>query len=149
MIFDHLREQARYRALHPGLDRAFNYVRTFDPATPDGKYELDGSRLVAMPQSYVTKPASEKKYEAHERFIDLQFIVAGTEAIYHAPLERLTLTDAYRPEKDCAFYSGEDAQALVMRAGDFSILFPHDGHKPGCTWQSEGTIRKIVVKIAI
>lgn len=148
MIYDHLRNQSLYRGTHPGLDRAFDYVRTFDPATPDGKYELEGG-LVAMPQSYATKPAADKKYEAHERFIDLQFIVAGEEIIYHSPLERLALTDPYRPEKDCAFYSGDDAQALVMRAGDFSILFPQDGHKPGCQLRGASAIRKIVVKIPV
>jgi len=149
MVFDHLHEQARYRGLHPGLDRAFDYVLTFDPTTPDGKYELDGPRLVAMPQSYATKPVAEKKYEAHRRFIDLQFIVAGEEVIYHSPLDRLALTEAYRPEKDCAFYSGEDSQALVMKAGDFAIFFPPDGHKPGCVWREVSGIRKVVVKIAV
>lgn len=149
MIYDHLREQRLYRAVHPGLDMAFDYLLKFDPQTVDGKYELAGDRVFAMVQSYVTKAAADKKYEAHLRYIDLQFIVSGEEIIYHTPLDRLTLTDDYNEAKDYALYRGEDSQALNLRAGDFSILFPHDGHKPGCTWQQEQTIKKVVVKIAV
>ena len=149
MIYDHLRNERFYRQTHSGLELAFDYLRDFDPQTADGKYELAGDRVFAMVQSYTTKPAAEKRYEAHLRYVDLQYVVAGEEILYHAPLDRLTLTDPHDAAKDCAFYSGEDTQALILKPGDFSILFPQDGHKPGCAWKQPGPVKKVVFKIAV
>ena len=149
MIYDQLQNERYYRHVHPGLDLAFDYLLSFDPKTEDGKYELEGDRVFAMVQSYLTKPAVEKRYEAHQRYVDLQYMVSGEEVLYHFPLERLTLADPHNEAKDCAFYHGEDSQALILKPGDFSILFPQDGHKPGCVGNQPGVVKKVVLKIAV
>lgn len=149
MIYDHINQQRRYRAVHPGIGAAFDYILKFDTATPDGKYSIEGDRIYAMVQSYTTSPAPQRKYEAHEKYIDLQYIVSGEEIIYHLPVGLLTVTEPYKAEKDVAKSTGPDVQALIMRPGDFSILFPHDGHKPNCSHGSDQAVRKIVVKISV
>lgn len=149
MIYDQIGKQSLYRNLHPGFPAAFDYLLSFDPATPDGRVELQGDRLFALVQTYDTTPADQKTYEAHRRYIDLQYVVAGQEIIYHVPLPHLQEATPYIAEKDVARYKGQDEQALVMRAGDFSILFPHDGHKPNCVYRDKETVRKVVLKIAV
>ena len=49
-----------------------------------GKYMIDGDRVYANVQQYVTKSYDEAKYEAHDHYIDVQCIVSGEEAIYLA-----------------------------------------------------------------
>ena len=71
MIYDHISQQARYRGVHPGMEQAFDYLLKFDPATPDGKYPVDGERIFAMVQSYTTSPATQRKYEAHKKYIEI------------------------------------------------------------------------------
>ena len=149
MIYDQLSRQNLYRNLHPGFAAAFDYLLSFDPATPDGRIELQGDRLFALVQTYDTTPADKKTYEAHQRYIDLQYVVAGQEIIYHMPLAHLQEATPYLTEKDVARYQGQDEQALVMRPGDFSLLFPHDGHKPNCEYRGKETVRKVVLKIAV
>ncbi len=149
MIYDHIDQQLRYRGVHPGIGAAFDYLLKFDPATPDGKYAIEGDRVFAMVQSYTTSPASQRKYEAHKKYIDLQYIVTGEELIYHLPAGLLTVTEPYKEEKDVLKATGADDQALVMRPGDFSILFPHDGHKPNCSHGKDQAVKKVVLKISM
>lgn len=149
MIADSLRHHAFYRNLHPALPAAFDYLRHFDPATPDGRVDLDGDRVFALIQSYETVAAEQKRYEAHRVYMDLQYLVEGVERVYHLPLDRLTEEAAYDADKDVAKYAGEDAQALVLRAGDFAIFYPHDGHKPSCADGPPGRVKKVVFKIAV
>ncbi|MDX6766737.1 MAG: YhcH/YjgK/YiaL family protein [Candidatus Methylacidiphilales bacterium] len=149
MIYDQLPRQGLYRHLHPGFAAAFDYLLGFEPATLDGRVDLDGDRCFALIQTYETQPATDKKYEAHLKYIDLQYLISGEEVIYHRPLALLREVIPYIEEKDVAKYEGDDDQALVMRPGDFSILYPHDGHKPGCTFRTTQEVRKVVFKIAV
>ncbi len=147
MIYDHIDQQIRYRACHPGIGTAFDYLLAFNSATADGKYPIDGDRVFAMVQSYTTSPAEKRKYEAHKKYIDLQYILTGEERIYHLPVSLLTVTEPYNEAKDMAKLTGPDDQALILRPGDFAILFPHDGHKPNCSNGKDRAVRKIVLKI--
>jgi YhcH/YjgK/YiaL family protein len=36
-----------------------------------------------------------------------------------------------------------------MRPGSFAILYPHDGHKPCCSWHAPASVKKVVVKIRL
>lgn len=147
MIFDHIREQSRYRACHPRLDRAFDFVLGFNPGMPDGKVEIEGGDLFALVQTYPTLPAEEKKCESHRAYVDLQYLVAGQEVIHHAPADGLSVAEPYSEDKDVIFYAGGEGQALILQPGSFAVFFPQDAHKPGCLHQAAGMVRKIVVKI--
>lgn len=149
MIYDQLCQQHLYRHLHPGLPAAFDYLLAFDPATPDGRVELDGDRLFALVQTYDTTPAVERKFEAHRTYIDLQYMAAGEELLYHCPLALMREEIPYIAAKDVAKYQAPEEQALVMRPGDFSILYPHDGHKPSCAYRTVQSVKKVVFKIAV
>jgi YhcH/YjgK/YiaL family protein len=153
MIADSLaRPTTSYELLHPLFARAFDYLRSFDRATPDGKVVLEADRLIALTQSYATAPAAEKRFEAHRRFIDIQFILEGEEIIGYAPIERLPeVTDPYSDERDVIFFRDPAAcSRTLLHAGDFAVYFPADGHKPGCqAGAAPGAVRKIVMKIAV
>ena len=89
MIVDALANAGRYRPLHPRLAAAFDYLAAFDPAKPDGKYPIDGDAVYALVQSYATRPAAEKKWESHRRYLDVQYVVSGRERITVAPIGAL------------------------------------------------------------
>jgi len=149
MIYDHIRNQALYRPLHPRISRALDYINGFDPEMADGKVELDGENLLAIVQSYETRVPANKKMESHRRYVDLQYILSGEETLFHRQIESLVVKEPYEEERDVQFYHDADDQSLVLRAGDFCILFQHDGHKPGCVYCQARTIRKIVFKIRL
>jgi YhcH/YjgK/YiaL family protein len=151
MIADTLDNAARYRDLHPHLAAAFDYLRAFDPATPDGKYPIDGDRVYAQVQSYATKPAAEKKWESHRRYLDVQYVVSGRERMTVAPLAALAGATPYNDAKDVINYSGPsgDATTLYVERGQFAIFFPEDGHQPGVQAGDATDVRKVVVKVML
>lgn len=150
MIADTLMHAARYYALHPLFRPAFEYLRRFPHGTPDGRHQIDGERLIALPKSYETVPRTERGFESHRRYIDIHFLLLGEEVIFHAPAERLEVREAYRDERDIMFFRDPAASSpTLLHSGDFGIYFPHDAHKPGCLHTAPVAVRKIVIKVAV
>lgn len=148
MIVDHLSNAGRYAALGPLIKQAIDFLRTTDlDALEKGRYPLAGDALFALVQGYYTKPQSEGFWEAHRRYIDLQFVVQGTERIGYAPLHRMQL-ESYDEQRDLAVLKGE-GDFLTLTDGCFMLLWPEDTHMPGLQADQSGPVRKIVFKIAV
>ena len=150
MIMDNLAGWRRYAGTQPGLTPAFEFLQTLTPATPDGRYEIDGDRIFCLVQRYRTKPLAEAKFEAHRKYTDVQFILAGRETILWAPLAALpTVTQPHDTERDIAFFAMPTQHtSLRLCAGQFTILFPHDGHAPGLECDGSTDVVKAVVKVS-
>lgn len=153
MIADTLEALALYRGLHPGLDRGLEaLVRLIArPSEEDGRLELEGEALYASLSTYRTAAQTEKSFEAHRRYIDLQVVLAGRETLHWAPLDRLSLRGDYAASDDIAFYSGRSVASVRLEPGSFVVLFPQDAHKPGCHPGGGGgaTVRKLVIKVRV
>ncbi|HEY3291125.1 MAG TPA: YhcH/YjgK/YiaL family protein, partial [Anaerolineae bacterium] len=130
MITDNIANVNLYNNLGDRFQRAFTYLRETDLAQlPVGRIELDGKNLYVLIQEYSTKLPGTGKWEAHKRYIDIQFIVSGQERIGYAMLKRLQ-QGIYDPVKDFLPLSG-DGDWVTVSAGDFMVLWPNDGHMPG------------------
>ena len=153
MILDSLAQCAHYLPLHPLFPAAFDYLKQFDPNTPDGRYEIDGKRLYAMVQRYETAPEEAKTWESHRAYADIQYIVAGREKILCAPVEELQSAVPYNEAKDVEKYTNEGVRnisASVLPAGFFGIYLPQDGHKPGIMAGEGGEpVVKVVLKVQV
>jgi YhcH/YjgK/YiaL family protein len=150
MIIDHLHNARLYLACHPLFARAFSLLSEASfLSLPDGRHEMDGQSLIAMPQRYVTRPPSEGKWEAHRRYIDIQYIREGAELMGWSPLDRLKVTEPHDNERDVAFFAGDGSQVRVEQ-GMFAVFFPEDAHMP-CLAPASGAaeVRKIVLKVAV
>jgi biofilm protein TabA len=148
MVTDHLDRADRYRPLGPRIARALDYVRTTDVrALADGTYAIEGDRVFALVQRYVSKPRSKGRWEAHRQYIDLQCVIDGVERIGHAPLDGLT-AEPYDAERDLLWLSG-DGDYITVRSGHFVLLWPEDAHMPGIAAGRPEAVLKVVVKIAV
>jgi YhcH/YjgK/YiaL family protein len=148
MIIDKLSNSHLYESLSLRIRRALQYVRQTDLAATDvGRYEIDGSNLYAMVQQYSTKLREQGVWEAHRRYIDLQYVVQGTERIGYVHLSRLTKGE-YDEAKDFWRLTGE-GDFLTLSSGDFMILMPEDAHMPGMAVDAPSPVRKVIVKIAV
>jgi YhcH/YjgK/YiaL family protein len=151
MIVDALENAALYHGVHPRLAAAFQYLAAFDAATPDGRYPIDEDRVYAQVQTYATKPAVEKKWESHRRYVDVQYIVSGRELITVAPSDAMAGATEYNDAKDVTNYAGPAGAAgtLHLEDGQFAVFFPHDAHQPGVMAGDLGEVRKVVVKVLL
>jgi YhcH/YjgK/YiaL family protein len=148
MIIDNLSNSHQYRQTHKGFAEAFSFLeKAVEEKLPAGRYEIDGDRVFAFIQEYTSK--TESSFEGHKNYIDIQFIVEGTEVIYAADISPMTVKEEYSAERDVMFLEDcEKATMAVLQAGEYGIFFPWDAHKPGlCYGGNPDTVRKIVVKV--
>lgn len=150
MILDTLSDGHLYRSLDARIAAGLEYLAALDPALDTGRYELDGDRLYAVVQQYDTAPATDRRFESHRLYIDIQYIVTGRERILHAPASGLEVETPYLEAKDVAFYRDPVAStSLLLLPGDFAIFFRNDGHKPGCMAGGREAVKKVVVKVKV
>lgn len=150
MILDTLAHASLYSPLGPRFARGLAWLGQFDPATSDGRYEIDGDSVYALVQSYATVPAAGKRFESHLKYADIQYIVRGSEVIGYAPVGELKPETAYDATKDFRLYADPVASTpLHCAPGTFAIFYPQDGHKPGCTEGRGAEVKKVVVKVLL
>ena len=149
MILDQLDNALMYGALGQriAIGLALLNEENIQQAAP-GKYEVDGDNLFYIVDEYETKPVEEGRLEIHRKYLDIQYIVSGTECIGYAPLEGLTEQTPYDGEKDVAFYEYDPTTSrLILKQGMFAIFWPNEVHMPGRTTDKQQRIKKIVIKI--
>lgn len=102
-------------------------------------------------QQHQTKPVAGRLFEAHRKYIDIQFVLRGRELILWAPLSLLTdVTMPFDADQDAALFNGvPEAVPVQVMAGQFAILFPEDGHAPSCAWGEVAEVLKVVVKVLV
>lgn len=149
MIFDSKENLASYRGLSKNFAVAVDFLMNTDlEALQTGKIEIDGKEVYANVLEYVTVPWHEAKYESHEHYSDIQYMIAGSEAMTYAPKAELIPNGEYDPAKDVSFYTN-DIRGIdfAATAGYYCIFLPQDGHKPKPMNGVPAPVKKIVVKV--
>lgn len=152
MILDTMRHWTRYSSLGSGIRSALEYLHGSDFDRLDsGRYNLDGDQVYAIVNRYQTKPFPEAIWEAHRKYIDVQFVVRGTERLGYVPLDRAPQVQTpYDFQRDVILFAPA-TDTLLFAAGQFAILFPEDIHAPGLAsdLQTPSEVLKVVVKVAV
>lgn len=148
MIFSALSQSSRYAAMHPLFQRAFDYMRATDLfALAPGRYNIVGDDLIAIVEQVPAKTREMAKLEAHRKYIDIQLVLDGDEAMGWKPLEDcLNPVSEHSMEKDIRFFHDAPAAYVPVPADHFCIFFPEDAHAP---LVGSGTIRKVIFKVAV
>ena len=147
MIFGNIKDKERYIGLHPAFRAAFEFMESA-AGKEVGKYEIDGKNLYAMVQEYVGKEPHEK-FEAHKKYIDIQYIISGREIMESTALNMCGQMSDYNEVKDVQYYTCHGLKTKIQAGeGDFAIFYPEDVHKPGIK-MDDSIIKKVVVKILL
>ncbi len=152
MIADIAENHRIYSGVHKDFDRAFAALGKCGsmtlPSENNSRIEVDGLQVVV--QHYTTKEFSEKKFEGHRKFIDIQYVLKGREIIYWANTRGLTPITEYNEERDHLSYGDGPAYSPIRLADrQFAVFFPGDAHKTGCTWDKPSEITKLIVKVRL
>jgi len=146
MIQDRLENAVSYINLSDRFKKVFAYLQNTDyKKLPVGRYDLEDG-VYFMVQHYATKPLEEGRFEAHQKYIDIQLILRGQEQIGYAPISELQEETAYEEARDVQFFQGEGS-LLQVAEDSFCVFFPQDAHMPGIKGADE--VEKIVVKIPV
>ena len=152
MIVDRLEKASLYHCLGPRFKAAFAYLQQTDfSRVALEKFELDGKKLFALPQEYDAKPRETGVWEAHRKYIDIQYIVSGREQMGIAYAPAMRVMQEYDAEKDFMLLepAKEAGQFLRYAPGMFAIFYPHDAHMPSIALERPEKVRKVVMKVAV
>jgi len=148
MIVDRLENAHLYQGLGAPIHKALEYLRNTDfSSLAAGTHEIDGKQVYAIVNDYETQIYEAQAFEAHRKYLDVQYLAQGEELIGYAPYTGQTPTQEYHEEHDYALYQGEP-DFIHMQQGMFAIFFPTDLHMPGMG-KAVSPVRKVVVKVAV
>mgnify|MGYP001396388101 FL=1 len=148
MILDVLEHAHCYLALNKGFAGAMEFLLRPDlKELPIGKYEIDGDRVYAMVSKDPGRRREDALLETHERYIDIQLVLAGTDDMGWKPKSLCRQPSGeYDRRNDIQFFADEPDAWLSVRSGAFVVFFPEDAHMPLI---SSGRLHKVVVKVAV
>ena len=155
MIKDKLENAKIYFGISENLKKGFEWLISQDLENKKPqKYYIDGDKIYANIQEYQTK--NEAKYEAHRKYIDIQYVIRGSELVGVADREYCAKMSSditpYNEDSDIEFFDCDFADEWQsLNAGEFLVLFPNDAHKPSVSPQKtlSNTVKKVVVKVSV
>ena len=148
MIADNLENFKVYCAKDSLLEKGFEFLlKKASEGLPNGRMEIEGDQCFAMVSSYTTAKPEDKRWESHNAYIDIQYVVKGNEVVGFLPKGMLKVQEDKTPAADVIFYEQAKGMDIVLKAGDFAVFFPQDGHKPGVIHEKPEQVKKIVVKV--
>lgn len=137
----------QYHLNQASWDLAFNYLKTTDFSTvPPGKYPIDGDNVFALVSEGNTKELDKTMWEAHRNYMDIHYVITGSEDIGITPVSKTSLAKGYDETKDIAFYTG-DGKYYRADTSNIFIVFPEDAHRPGIKNKTATAVKKVVIKI--
>ena len=149
MVFDALYNADLYYGLSERIKKAFQFLEENDLENlQPGKIEIDGDNIFAQVHKYKTKDISEGKWESHRKYLDIQYMIKGSESFGFVNIDYLEVAEEYNEENDIEFLRGE-GDYLQLNDEEFVIVFPSDAHMPGIAVEEKEEVMKIVIKVAI
>ncbi len=134
-----------YRGISKDLDVVIDYIVDNDYCTEYKEGGRIDSRNFFNLCVFEGKTVLNEKFEAHKKYIDLQYVLEGIESFEYALPKSLVESDPYDEKGDIYFLKGQGAPVDVPK-GSFVLFFPDDAHRGGL---GSLEIKKLVFKIAV
>ncbi|MCD8020541.1 MAG: YhcH/YjgK/YiaL family protein [Clostridiales bacterium] len=149
MIFGNINNLKEFYYLEETVKECIQYAGTHDLESYDtGSHEIDGNRLFVNVVEYTTTRAQDRFWEAHRKYLDVHFMLCGTEQIDLNFIHNMTAKD-YVEDEDFLPLDGEKNSSVILRAGDFLICYPEDAHRTAVQVDKPETIKKAIFKVRI
>lgn len=152
MIFDNVKNASLYSNISSNLKAALDYMQNNNlDGFEDGRFEIaNGNVIIIIKKGYKTKEENQGKWESHEKFIDIQYLLEGQEQIGYCRVSNMEVKVPYDSKTDKTLYHNCDKYFKTkLYPGDFIILFPDDAHKTLIAGDEVTTNNKAVIKVLI
>ncbi len=151
MIKDTIKNIETYKNLNDRLYSALEYLRDNDfTKIEPGTYTIDGDDIYAMVKEYDTAWPDYNCWEAHENYIDVQYMVSGEEHFGVVNVDELQPVQAYDEANDCSMYFGDKPSEFVtLKKDDLIVVWPQDAHMPQRAKEKISAVKKVVIKVRI
>lgn len=131
------------------IKKALAWLKSNDLAAMEaGTYEIEGKDIYAMIQEITTQPVEQRRAEKHDQYVDIQYIISGTERMGYVPYTGAEEILENPEGKDiCFFQNLANENYIDVPAGSFCIFFTNDIHRPGAAAGEPAAVRKAIVKV--
>ena len=148
MIIDKLDNACTYYGLGYYIRRALEIAKTLTADCENGKVFVDGQRLYYTVMEPEVRDDKDGLFESHEKYIDVQVILRGTDVVGYEHTSNLTVCEDRLESADCLLYEGS-ASLISVPAGSFYIAYPQDAHKPNIVSCDKTPLKKAVFKVLL
>lgn len=129
---------------------AVDYLKNIDIKALELGNHVINDWLNINVQEYITKPARECRFESHRKYVDIQMMISGVEAIETADIGKLEIAIEYNQEQDVAFWKQiPDQMKSVIADNSYVVLYPQNAHMPCIAVDKPLKVRKLVAKVLI
>ena len=88
--------------------------------------------------------------EAHEIYIDIQYLICGEEKIHYTDKSELKIQKPYSESGDCALYVfPEKYDTVIYKSGEGVVLYTNEAHLPTRAVTEPMTVKKAVIKLKV
>jgi biofilm protein TabA len=149
MIIDKLENWEHYH-FGPAWKLAFDFLKSLTPDSAEKRYTLQGDDIFAHVMSYETKEPELAKLEAHQKYVDIQTVIIGSERFEWFTKNGLEVDVPYNASKDVEFFKRAcpGTARVDVLPDTFVMFYPQDAHMPALIVDGKSAfIKKVVVKI--
>lgn len=148
-------EEIKKQIENKNFQFAFNYLKTIDEdffkiKEDEVIKEMITDDIFVLKQAYKTKDREDCFFESHKKYIDIQYIVKGSEVMDVSNLEELEIIEEYDENRDFIKYSSKNSfSSLLIKEKELAIFYPSDAHQPCIKNIENELVYKAVIKLPI
>lgn len=123
-----------------------------DELQPGTIYPIEGEAVFAKASTYMTEEVSQRAAERHEKYIDIQYILSGSEKIGIGRVETAgsVKEDALASKDFMKYDTIEDEVFVTLTPETFVVCYPWDVHRANCNpGDVPVQVKKVLVKVAV
>ena len=145
MIISSFKNKRKILEYMPVLKPVFEFIKkNLRTSVKEGRYEFNGG-IYAVIQKSMPKPEKERLLETHKKYVDLQYIISGSDKIGWKFYDKtFKPVNKYDGKKDITFFKNSPDFFITVKKGEFAVFFPQDAHAPLC---GKTSVKKCVFKI--
>lgn len=150
MLATSLELASKYDYLSEKFVKSIEWLKTHDATKlENGRYEIcDGA--FALVQRYTTVPFEQIQFEAHNDYLDIQYLAQGIET-FNVCMRKDCQVTREDPANDMVYLSTPEVYTSVtLKPGEFAIVPPEEAHQPRIMYHDQPVdVVKVVVKVAV
>ena len=152
MIFTNVKDEVQNKSLAKDIQFCIEYAKKNENkilSLVSGSYDAEYNDIKMNVGKYFTKEESDKFWESHKKYVDVQIMINGTEKVAVSDIHNMN-EKSFDSEKDLVILEGKKAFDVIMKTGDVLVFFPNDAHKPELNISENDNsknLRKIVTKV--
>ena len=149
MIYDKLENIEHYLGINKNLDIAIQYILAHDiHSLSVGRTDIADASVYCNVMVASAGNVSEKKYEIHKNYMDIQIDLSGTEEIHIGDSSTMQIT-CYESDNDFGVVDCKRIAACTIGPGNFIICMAHEPHMPGIAVSEDVNLKKCVFKVRV